>query len=346
MGLSLPQRSSLEAVSSSESDSPHTPPYPPPQSNKERAPSSSAATSARSSPGHSSPIAADTSSDTTTESRREAQPGTQATGSVQTGNEAAKQASTDSDEKKGDESAKKAEEKKAADGSASAAVDKSDKSDKSSTTVVAVRKSGSATNKKSKNPEEVRMTSIRTIQRLLLCEDVASLDLTLFKVKVADFGNACWIHKHFTSDIQTRQYRAPEVIVGASYSTPVDLWSVACITFELATGDLLFEPKAGRFHEKNDDHLAQILELLERQRVPKCLSSGKLSSNYVNRKGELKAIRNLKLWGLRDVLMDKYKFSQEDASMISSFLHPLLELNPLRRATARDALGHPWLKSP
>jgi len=29
--------------------------------------------------------------------------------------------------------------------------------------------------------------------------------------KVVDFGNACWADKHFTDDIQTRQYRAPEV---------------------------------------------------------------------------------------------------------------------------------------
>jgi serine/threonine-protein kinase SRPK3 len=29
--------------------------------------------------------------------------------------------------------------------------------------------------------------------------------------KIVDFGNACWTHKHFTSDIQTRQYRSPEV---------------------------------------------------------------------------------------------------------------------------------------
>ena len=29
--------------------------------------------------------------------------------------------------------------------------------------------------------------------------------------KLVDFGNACWVHRHFTSDIQTRQYRCPEV---------------------------------------------------------------------------------------------------------------------------------------
>lgn len=31
------------------------------------------------------------------------------------------------------------------------------------------------------------------------------------RAKIVDFGNACWTHKQFTSDIQTRQYRSPEV---------------------------------------------------------------------------------------------------------------------------------------
>ena len=33
-------------------------------------------------------------------------------------------------------------------------------------------------------------------------------DLT---VKIADLGNACWVHHHFTEEIQTRQYRSLEV---------------------------------------------------------------------------------------------------------------------------------------
>ena len=31
--------------------------------------------------------------------------------------------------------------------------------------------------------------------------------------KVVDLGNACYTYKHFTEDIQTRQYRSPEVCV-------------------------------------------------------------------------------------------------------------------------------------
>jgi hypothetical protein len=32
--------------------------------------------------------------------------------------------------------------------------------------------------------------------------------------------------------------------------------------FELITGDFLFEPRRGETYSKNDDHLAQIIELL------------------------------------------------------------------------------------
>lgn len=31
------------------------------------------------------------------------------------------------------------------------------------------------------------------------------------KVKIVDMGNACWLHHHFSTEIQTRQYRSPEV---------------------------------------------------------------------------------------------------------------------------------------
>ena len=31
------------------------------------------------------------------------------------------------------------------------------------------------------------------------------------RVLIVDLGNACWTHKHFSEDIQTRQYRSPEV---------------------------------------------------------------------------------------------------------------------------------------
>lgn len=75
-------------------------------------------------------------------------------------------------------------------------------------------------------------------------------------VKICDMGNGCWTHHHFTPEIQTRQYRSPEVIIGADYNTSADVWSFACTIFEMVTGDFLFEPRKGQNYDKDDDHLA------------------------------------------------------------------------------------------
>lgn len=75
-------------------------------------------------------------------------------------------------------------------------------------------------------------------------------------VKICDMGNGCWTYHHFTPEIQTRQYRSPEVIIGADYDTSADVWSLACTVFEMVTGDFLFEPRKGNNYDKDDDHLA------------------------------------------------------------------------------------------
>jgi len=163
-----------------------------------------------------------------------------------------------------------------------------------------------------------------------------------FMIKIADLGNACWVHEHFTDDVQTRQYRAPEVIIGAKYDQNIDVWSVACIVFELLTGDLLFEPKSGRSFDKNDDHLAQISELFGK--IPKSLAlSGKYSSQFFTNEGELKAIKNLKMWFLKDVFREKYKFSETESAELSDFLSPMLKVCPTERASAHQCLDHPWI---
>ena len=48
-------------------------------------------------------------------------------------------------------------------------------------------------------------------------------------VKIADLGNACWTGHHFTNDIQTRQYRSPEVILGSKWGASTDVWSMAAM---------------------------------------------------------------------------------------------------------------------
>merc|ERR1712157_484361 len=160
---------------------------------------------------------------------------------------------------------------------------------------------------------------------------------------VVDLGNACWTHRHFSEDIQTRQYRSPEVVIGSSYDTSADIWSLGCITFELITGDLLFDPRAGEEYDRDEDHLAMFQELLGK--MPKKIAlSGKYSKHFFTRKGELKHIHQLKYWPIQDVLVEKYHFSSKDANAIAEFMLPLLEFDSKKRGTALDCLKSDWLR--
>ncbi|XP_023181142.1 SRSF protein kinase 1-like isoform X2 [Xiphophorus maculatus] len=178
----------------------------------------------------------------------------------------------------------------------------------------------------------------------LLVNPLDPLNADKLQVKIADLGNACWVHKHFTDDIQTRQYRSLEVLIGAGYSTPADIWSTACMAFELATGDYLFEPHSGEDYSRDEDHIALIIELLGK--VPrKLIVAGKYCKEFFTKKGDLRHITKLKPWGLFEVLVEKYEWSKEEAHSFSSFLLPMLDLVPERRATAAQCLSHPWLSS-
>ncbi|XP_054880948.1 SRSF protein kinase 2-like [Poeciliopsis prolifica] len=163
-------------------------------------------------------------------------------------------------------------------------------------------------------------------------------------VKIADLGNACWVHKHFSEDIQTCQYRSIEVLIGADYDTPADIWSTACMAFELATGDYLFDPQAGAAFCREEDHIAHIIELLGPLPSQFALS-GRKSKQYFNRKGQLRHISKLKPWSLLEILLDKYEWPREEALQFSSFLLTMLELQPQKRATAAQCLKHPWVSS-
>ncbi|KAH8831736.1 kinase-like protein [Flagelloscypha sp. PMI_526] len=163
-------------------------------------------------------------------------------------------------------------------------------------------------------------------------------------VKLADLGNATWVEHHFTDDIQTRQYRCPEVILGAKWHTSADVWSVACILFELITGgDYLFDPSSGSRYSKDDDHIAQIMELMGE--IPRSIAfGGKYSNEFFNRRGELRHISKLRYWPLESVLCDKYLFPKTDADRLASFLNPMLRLHPDKRAKAGELIHHNWLE--
>lgn len=162
------------------------------------------------------------------------------------------------------------------------------------------------------------------------------------RCKVVDFGNACWADRPIAEEIQTRQYRAPEVILQSGYSVHADMWSFACIAFELATGEMLFTPNTGQVFSEDEDHLALMMELLGKM-PRKIATGGARSKDYFNKYGDLKRIPRLKYRTLDRLLVEAYKFSESDARELADFLCPIFDFEPEKRPTAQQCLQHPWL---
>lgn len=96
-------------------------------------------------------------------------------------------------------------------------------------------------------------------------------------------GNACFQKKPFTNDIQTRQYRCPETILHTPYSYSADIWSAACVIFELLTGDFLFQPHEHGNVSRDLEHLALFEEYLGR--IPyEFAKTGKKHREFFNAK--------------------------------------------------------------
>lgn len=165
--------------------------------------------------------------------------------------------------------------------------------------------------------------------------------------KICDLGNGCWTHYHFVPKIQTRQYRAPEVILGIDYDASTDLWSYACMVFELITGDFLFNPRPSENqYKKNDDHLALFMEMLGP--MPKRLAmSGNMFDHYFDRnprtgKYFFRRIHDFKPVDLERMLLYRYLLKPKEAKVLADFLMRILKWDPKDRPTAQQMLEHEW----
>lgn len=106
-------------------------------------------------------------------------------------------------------------------------------------------------------------------------------------------------------------------MLGIDYDTSADLWSFACMIFELITGDFLFDPRKGEVgpsgapkYSKTDDHLAQMIELLGP--IPRSLAMSSTNFDKFFRKDGKEMIYarigGLMHFPLERLLTDKYRF--------------------------------------
>ena len=127
--------------------------------------------------------------------------------------------------------------------------------------------------------------------------------------------------------------------MGIDYDASTDLWSMACMVFELITGDFLFNPRPGDEYKKNDDNLALFMEMLGP--MPKNFAmQGNMFDHYYDRneitgKYEFRRIKDFKSVKLRQILMYRYLFKPAEAECLADFLLTILKWDPKDRPSAQ-----------
>ena len=170
-------------------------------------------------------------------------------------------------------------------------------------------------------------------------------------IRIIDFGSAIKIDKHKNSYgiINTRQYRAPEVILQCcAINEKTDIWSIGCILFELYTGDLLFpthnneeqlcliQKACGHFPEwmikgTSYNHLYKLFN-----RCPQHQNDYIINIENCGKCEEIKeSLEYQKIVG---------KFADPSHKLFDDFIKYLLNINPKERPSASEALNHEFFK--
>ncbi|KAJ4460135.1 putative Serine/threonine-protein kinase PRP4 [Paratrimastix pyriformis] len=169
-------------------------------------------------------------------------------------------------------------------------------------------------------------------------------------VKICDFGSCCDGKAMVASSyVVSRFYRAPEIILGAEPSFPVDMWSLGATLFELYTGRILF-PGA-----TNSEMLRLFQEV--RGRIPyRVIKRSKFGEKYFDSDGTVFLYREVNPATkeaqrplhtlLRRASGDA--LSPEDEALVEQLeglLERCLALDPEKRITPQEALEHPFIAS-
>ncbi len=166
-------------------------------------------------------------------------------------------------------------------------------------------------------------------------ENLLISDPLMYKVKIIDFGSSCTRTLSSTFYIQSRYYRAPEVILGIPYSSTIDMWSFGCLAYELFSGRPLFPGKS------NKDQIVKIYEFFEEGLPQFMLDHGENTSMLLDPITRLESLQNTDKF-TKEKMIQKIR-EKNGKNVDSDFLIDLI-LKALNPSYIERALPHTLLK--
>lgn len=175
---------------------------------------------------------------------------------------------------------------------------------------------------------------------ILVCEESKM-------IKLGDLGSGTDIaEKEIAPYLVSRFYRAPEIILGIPYDYKIDMWSVGCTLYEIFTGKVLFPGQS------NNQMLELFMEL--RGKIPhKVLKRGTLTLEHFDAKENYSFLKDVDGQTQRinfgftgkdfKEILKEFEQDEEQTALLADLLAKCLNLNPLKRLSALQALSHPFI---
>ncbi|OCB91789.1 hypothetical protein A7U60_g933 [Sanghuangporus baumii] len=165
---------------------------------------------------------------------------------------------------------------------------------------------------------------------------------------LSDFSHASWkdLIERSPLTLGSAALRAPELIWGFAYGTPIDIWAFGCTIFELLTGKPLFRfPDSRSPNELSEEpryHLSLMQALAGEPYFPAAREgTPTIGNDFVDSDGWIKSPMGGST--LNDLVSKDVPDDVEDKEKFEAFLRRCLRLDPRQRASASELLNDPWL---
>lgn len=213
------------------------------------------------------------------------------------------------------------------------------------------------------------LTALNGLQRIGIIHcDLKPENILLgeaFSVKMIDFGSSIFSNQTSQFYIQSRYYRAPEILLGTNYSYGIDMWSLGCVLFELFAALPLFPGQ-------NEYQMMELITSMLGKIPDKILKNSSKKDTFFLKNGKLKSEEqyfidngfssvpqtefNYRYFikpNLKNVILEygtnaekKIKAEERDKRLVFyDFLNKILKYDPEERLTPSEALKHSFIIS-
>ena len=174
-------------------------------------------------------------------------------------------------------------------------------------------------------------------------KNIIDFDINNIQVVLADFGTIFNKNDIDQTDvIQTRYYRAPEVILQCGTNEKCDLWSLGCLIYEILTGDILFDPDSDKDYSNDFHHIYWFYQICGD--IPNWMICKSLKKNEFFNKHNKFIIKKPDLWSINDVINDHLNINKYNTSEINkldkilNIINNLLKIDPNKRLSLNNLI--------